>query len=240
MLSLGGNGTMSQEWDMTPATDVDALMRLRTLYLYVAGQMVEKSGEDLEHEFLCNYPVQRHPVTQLDDGATDKNIAYRVPCKVKPGSMPEPVVYLVLIQSFVSLPNCIVCITSDDFSAWKTRVDAAAAIKAKKAEPGSFPYYELKINPRLQHAIVFCANSLLVKCGKNGRPPTSNDIDLSHQLTTGQSQRQVIPELPQIGLQLNTQVYLQGDSEKEFRDFILFTFAAMAPGHAAGSSKERD
>src|SRR6266851_6217469 len=37
--TLGGNVTLAQEWDMTPATDADALMRLRTLYLYVTAQM---------------------------------------------------------------------------------------------------------------------------------------------------------------------------------------------------------
>jgi hypothetical protein len=70
--TLGGNVTLSQEWDMIPATDGDALMRLRTLYLYVTGQ----PGARNEIEFLCNYSIQRQTVT-LNGATSDKNIAYR-------------------------------------------------------------------------------------------------------------------------------------------------------------------
>lgn len=206
-VTLGGNVMLSQEWSMTPATDADALMRLRTLYLYVTGKI---SGLE---EFLCNYPVQRQPVT-LDGAKSNRNIAYHVACAGRSDAI------FYADPNFVTLPNCIVCITSAGLVARTERVKkAGAAPSPAKAEAEILLASEVTINDRLRRDIVYPS-----KIGK--REP--GDRDLSHDLGPGPawSRQEILPELPQISLE--TGVYLKAGNEVPFRDFILFTYVAMA------------
>lgn len=210
--TIGGNATVSQEWNMTPATDADALMRLRTLYLYVAGLLASSE------EFLCNYPVQRRPVTGLDDAGN--NIAYRLDCPGRPDSI------FYADPNFVTLPNCIVCITNAGLMARKHRVKDAA--KSAKAEAEIFIPGEVRVSYRLQPGIVFGERDGRVFGSEPDRPRQPNDRDLSRDLTAASFRQELIPELPQINFQPYTQVHLKAGNDVHFRDFILFTYAAMA------------
>ena len=212
---IGGNGTMSQDWSMTPASDVDALMRLRTLYLYVAGQMGVKAGDE-EREFLCSYPVQRRPLASLDGAASgQQNIAYRVDCP-KTGWQT-----FYADPSFVVLPNCIVCISSDASATGKKGGGEAVATE-KYNFPGN-----VRVNKRLEHRIVYC----LRPCSSFGIGEAPGDKELGRDVLIEQSQRELTPELPEIAPR--TRIYLSNGKESQFRDFILFTYAAMAPATTA-------
>lgn len=209
-VTLGGNATVSQDWTMAPATDADALMRLRTLYLYVAGLI----GSD--DEFLCNYPVQRYPVT-LEDAGTGNNIAYSPNCPGKPTFYADP--------NFVTLPNCIVCITSAGLATWKDRVKDAP--KSAKAEAKIFTVGEVKLNDRLRPGIVagIGKDGSILGNDPNWRPQRKRDMNLSSDLPA--ESEEIIP-LSQLNIPPVTRVYLKAGNEKHFRDFILFTYAAMA------------
>ena len=217
--TLGGNVTLTQEWDMTPATDADALMRLRTLYLYVTGQ----PGARDEIEFLCNYPVQRHLVTKLDNATGDNNIAYRLVCGE---ARSEIILYADL--NFVLLPNCIVCITGAALAAraQKSKRGQGAPKAPTADEPVILNIGEVKVNDRLWRSIVYCAKNGLVSRNELCETRQKGDKDLSSELAPASSRQEILPELPQISLQ--REVYLRSGSEVAFRDFILFTYAAMA------------
>jgi hypothetical protein len=204
--TLGGNVTLSQEWDMIPATDGDALMRLRTLYLYVTGQ----PGARNEIEFLCNYPIQRQTVT-LNGATSDKNIAYRLACEGR-----SEVFYAD--PNFVTCPTCIVCITRTQ------RVKKDGAPKPATAEAEILDVSEVKLNNRLRPDIVYG-----VKLGRvepAGTHRSEADKNLNHELAPAFSGQEILPELSHISLQ--REVYLKADNEVFFRDFILFTSLAMA------------
>ncbi|SEP26598.1 hypothetical protein SAMN02990966_04699 [Rhodospirillales bacterium URHD0017] len=221
--TIGGNATASQDWTMTPATDSDALMRLRTLYLYVAGLI------NSEDEFLCSYPVQRQPVTGLDEAGKGSNIAYRLDCPGRPES-----ILFYADPNFVTYPNCIVCITSVGLAARKHRVKDAAKPPTAEAEvlaPDEVRA-RVRVNDRLQRGIVFGVTYRGDVLGSEPRKkPQEGDTDLSRALTAAASAQDVIPELPlpQFSLQRSTRVYLKVGTEKYFAEFILLTSAAMAP-----------
>jgi hypothetical protein len=219
VFTLGGNGTMSQDWTMTPATDVDALMRLRSLYLYVAGQMGVKAGDE-ERQFLCSYPVQRRPIVGLSDTLGERNIAYRLNCRGKT----ETVFYAD--PSFVTMPNCIVCITTAGLANRNKRMEHAAT--ANKAAEAIFLAEEVELNSRLKHCIVYPVRSGFGD-KEPCRTPQSGDRNLTQDLKADSSRQETVPELSPISIYLSTQVYLRAGYEEAFRDFILFTYAAMAP-----------
>lgn len=210
-VTLAGDATVSQDWTMTPATDADVLMRLRTLYLYVAGEIHS------ETEFLCNYPVQRYPVT-LEDAGTGNNIAYRLDeCPGKPTFYADP--------NFVTFPNCIVCIASAGLAARKDKVKDAA--KSAKAEVETLTIKDVKLNDRVRRSIVGGIGRSGEVLGNDPywKEPQKGDRNLSRDLTA--ESQEIIP-LSQINFPPVTQVYLKAGNDKPFRDFILFTYVAMA------------
>lgn len=218
--TIGGNATASQDWTMTPATDSDALMRLRALYLYVAGLM------DSDDAFLCSYPVQRQPVKGLDEARKGDNIAYWLNCPGRPES-----ILFYADPNFVTYPNCIVCITSAGSAARKHGVKDAAKPATAEADIFAPGDVRVRINDRLQAGIVFGVrnNGHVMGSGRSER--NKGDRDLTRDLTAAASAQDIIPELPlpQFSLQRSTQVYLKAGAEKFFADFILLTSAAMAP-----------
>ncbi len=72
-------------------------------------------------------------MTTLDNGGTDKNIAYQLNCHDRP----ESISTFYADPNFVTLPNCVVCITSEGLAKlakWKKRAADAEAAKKSKIE----------------------------------------------------------------------------------------------------------
>jgi hypothetical protein len=211
-VSLGGNVALTQEWTMMPATDADALMRLRTLYLYVTAQMSD--------DFLCNYPVQRQRITVLDNAANDKNIAYRAACRPEATFYADP--------NFVVLPNCIVCVTSNGLAERAKRVRKAGTNTPAKVEAEVFVPGEVIVNSRLLHGIVYRRPHLGVEISARHGAPHPGERDLSSELAPASTRQTLNLNPPLIPFPGDTRVYLRNGNDQAFRDFILFTYAAMA------------
>lgn len=214
-VSLGGNVTLNQEWTMIPATDADALMRLRTLYLNVATNQ-------MSNDFLCNYPVQRQRLTVLDNEASDKNmnIAYRAACK--PGAI------FYADPNFVILPSCIVCVTSEGLAERARRVKKAGTNKLAKAEAEIFLPGEVVVNNSLRPNIVYRRSFLGGEVKADYETLQAGERNLSSDLAPASSRQALNPNPPLIPFPGDTRVYLRAGNDAAFRDFILFTYAAMA------------
>ena len=111
----------NQSWTMVPINSATQLRRLRALYQYATGTLPRRIGgaeeltlEEAERQFLCDYPVQAHPVSPGGG-----NVAFKIDGCLNNNTSASRAHVVHADPTFMQGPGCVICI--DDLNAGQLR-----------------------------------------------------------------------------------------------------------------------
>ena len=110
----------NQSWTMTPINSATQLRRLRTLYQYATGTLTrglkgtDLTLEEAEKQFLCEYPLQAHPVSPGGG-----NVIFRIDGCLNNNTNASRAHVVHADPTFMQGPSCVICV--DDLNAGQLR-----------------------------------------------------------------------------------------------------------------------
>jgi len=109
----------NQSWTMTPISSATQLRRLRALYQFATGTLPRRGTgeltlEEAERQFLCDYPLQAHPVSP-----GSSNLSLRIDGCLNNNTSASKAHVVHADPTFMQGPACVICI--DDLNAKQMR-----------------------------------------------------------------------------------------------------------------------
>jgi hypothetical protein len=110
----------NQSWTMVPINSATQLRRLRALYQYATGTLPRRIGageltlEEAERQFLCDYPLQAHPVSPGSG-----NVVFKIDGCLNNNTSASRAHVVHANPTFLQGPSCVICI--DDLNAKQLR-----------------------------------------------------------------------------------------------------------------------